>query len=66
MISLFEQMGRTKQMPRGSASHRPVGMTAATFTGMGRGMAGPEEQYMDASEVDTEEDLPLVLEDAEK
>ena len=59
-------MGRTKQTPRGSASHRPVGMTAATFTGTGRGKAGPEEQYMDAPEVDTEEDLPLVLEDAEK
>ena len=41
-------------------------MMAATFTGMGRGKAGPEEQYMDALEVDTEEDLPLVLEDAEK
>ena len=41
-------------------------MTAATFTGTGRGKAGPEEQYMDAPEVDTEEDLPLVLEDAKK
>ena len=41
-------------------------MTAATFTGMGRGKAGPEEQYMDAPEVDTKEDLPLVLEDAKK
>ena len=41
-------------------------MMAATFTGMGRGKAGPEEQYRDALEVDTEEDLPLVLEDAEK
>ena len=41
-------------------------MTAATFTCTGRGKAGPEEQYMDAPEVDTEEDLPLVLEDAEK
>ena len=51
---------------RGSASHRLVGMMAATFTGMGRGKAGPEEQYRDALEVDTEEDLPLVLEDAEK
>ena len=59
-------MVRTKQTPRGSASHRPVGMTAATFTGTGRGKAGPEEQYMDALEVDTKEDLPLVLEDAEK
>ena len=41
-------------------------MTAATFTGMGRDKAGPEEQYRDATEVDTKEDLPLVLEDAEK
>ena len=59
-------MGRTKQTPWGSASHRPVGMTTATFTGTGRGKAGPEEQFRDAPEEDTEEDLPLVLEDAEK
>ena len=39
---------------------------AAIFTGMGRGKAGPEEQFRDAPEVDTEEDLPLVLEDAKK
>ena len=57
-------MGRTKQTPRGSASHRPVGMTTATFTGTGRGKADPEGQFKDAPEVDTEEDLPLVLEDA--
>ena len=59
-------MGRTKQTPRGSASHQPVGMTAVTFTGMGKGQAGPERQFRDAPEEDTEEDLPLVLEDAEK
>ena len=59
-------MGRTKQTPRGSASHQPVGMTAATFTGTGRGKAGPEEQFIDAPGEDTEEDFPLVLEDAEK
>ena len=41
-------------------------MTAATFTGMGRGKAGPEEQFRDTPEEDTEEDLPLVLEDAEQ
>ena len=41
-------------------------MMAATFTGMGRGKAGPEEQFRDTPEVDTKEDLPLVLEDAEK
>ena len=59
-------MGRTKQTPRGSTSHQPVGMMAATFTGTGRGRTGPEEQFRDALEEDTEEDLPLVLEDAEQ
>ena len=39
-------------------------MTTATFTGTGRGKAGPEGQLKDAPEVDTGEDLPLVLEDA--
>ena len=41
-------------------------MTAATSTGTGRGKAGPEEQFRDALEEDTEEDLPLVLEDTEQ
>ena len=41
-------------------------MTAATFTSMGRGRADPEEQFRDAPEEDTKEDLPLVLEDAEQ
>ena len=59
-------MVRTKQTPRGGASHRPGGMMTATFTGMGRGKAAPEGQFIDAPEVDTEEDLPLVLEDAVK
>ena len=59
-------MVRTKQTPRGGASHRPGGMTTATFTGTGRGKAGPEGQFIDAPEEDTEEDLPLVLEDAVK
>ena len=59
-------MGRTKQTPQGSASHRPVGMMAATFTSTGRGKTGPEEQFRDAPEEDTEQDLPLVLEDAEQ
>ena len=57
-------MGRTKQTPRGSTSHRPVSMMTVTFTGMGRGKAGPEGQFKDAPEVDTKEDLLLVLEDA--
>ena len=37
-------------------------MTTATLTGTGRGKA--EEQLRDAPEEDTEEDLPLVLEDS--
>ena len=41
-------------------------MTTATFTGTGRGKAGPEGQFIDAPEEDTEEDFPLVLEDAVK
>ena len=39
-------------------------MMTATFTGMGRGKATPEEQFIDAPGEDTKEDLPLVLEDA--
>ena len=39
-------------------------MMTATFTGTGRGKAGPEGQFRDAPEEDTEEDLPLVLKDA--
>ena len=41
-------------------------MMEATFTSRGRGKAGPEEMFRDAPEEDTEEDLPLVLEDDEK
>ena len=39
-------------------------MMTATFTSTGRGKADPEGQFKDAPEVDTEEDLPLELEDA--
>ena len=41
-------------------------MTAATFINMGRGKAGPEEQFIEDPGEDTEEDFSLVLEDAEK
>ena len=41
-------------------------MTAATFTGTGRGKADPEEQFRDAPGEDTKEEFPLVLEDAEQ
>ena len=39
-------------------------MATETFTGTGRGKAAPEDQFRDNTEVDTKEDLPLVLEDA--
>ena len=41
---------------------------AATFTGMGRGKAGPEEQFRDAPGEDTKDsiELPKVMEDAEQ
>ena len=39
-------------------------MRTATFISTGRGKAGPEGQFRDTLEEDTEEDLPLVLEDA--
>ena len=57
-------MVRTKQTPRGGKSHRSGGMATAKFTSTGRGKATPEVQFRDDMEVDTEEDLPLVLEDA--
>ena len=41
-------------------------MTAATFTGTGRGKADPEEQFIGDPGEDTEEDFLLVLEDADK
>ena len=57
-------MVRTKQTARGGAPHRPGGMVTATFTSTGRGKAAPKDQFRDDTEVGTEEDLPLVLEDA--
>ena len=39
-------------------------MATATVTSTGRGKAPPEEQFRDDTKLDTEEDLPLVLEDA--
>ena len=41
-------------------------MMAATFTGTGRGKAGPEEQFRDAPGEETEEEFLLVLEDAKQ
>ena len=41
-------------------------MTAATFTDTGRSKADPEEEFIGNPGEDTEEDFPLVLEDADK
>ena len=59
-------MAKTKLTARGSASSRPGDMTTATFTGMGRGRAGPEGQFTDVPEEHTEVDFVLVLEDTGK
>ena len=57
-------MVRTKQTVRGSKAPRPGGMTTAKFAGRGRG--DPEEQFADDPFDIAEEDLPDVLEDADK
>ena len=57
-------MVRTKQTAGGSKAPRPGGMTAAKFTGRGRG--DPEEQFADDPFDIVDEDLPDVLEDADK
>ena len=60
-------MTRTKQTPRGgSQTHRPGGIALATFQGRGRGRGDPEGQFTDYPEDIKDEDLPKVLEDAEK
>ena len=58
---------RTKQTARGRGkAPRPGGMAAATFPGRGRGRGDPEEQFTDDPEEIADEDLPKVLEDADK
>ena len=57
-------MVKTKQTARGSKAPRPGGMATARFAGRGRG--DPEEQFADDPFDITDEDLPDVLEDADK
>ena len=57
-------MVRTKQTARGSKAPGPGGMTTAKFAGRGRG--DPEEQFADDPFDIADEDLPDVLEDADK
>ena len=57
-------MVRTKQTARGSSAPQPGGMATAKFTGRGRGH--PEAQFADDPFDIVDEDLPDVLEDADK
>ena len=57
-------MGRTKQTARGSSAPRPGGIATAKFAGRGRG--DPEAQFADDPFDIADEDLPNVLEDADK
>ena len=59
-------MVRTKQTARGSKAPRPEGMTTTKFAGKGRGRGDPEEQFADDPFDIADEDLPDVLEDADK
>ena len=57
-------MVKTKQTARGSSVPRPGGMATARFAGRGRG--DPEAQFADDPFDIADEDLPDVLEDADK
>ena len=57
-------MVRTKHTARGSSAPRPGGMASARFPGRGRG--NPEAQFADDPLDIADEDLPDVLEDADK
>ena len=57
-------MVKTKQTARESKAPRPGGMATARFAGRGRG--DPEEQFVDDPFDIMDEDLPDVLEDADK
>ena len=59
-------MVRTKQTARGSSAPQPGGMATVRFAGAGRGRGNPEEQFADEPLDIVNEDLPNVLEDADK
>ena len=59
-------MVRTKQTARGSSAPRPGGMATARFPGAGKGRGDPEAQFADDPLDIADEDLPNVLEDADK
>ena len=59
-------MVRTKQTARGSSAPRPGGMAKARFPGAGKGRGDPEAQFADDPLDIVDEDLPNMLEDADK
>ena len=61
-------MARSKQTARGSLAPQPGGMATARFAdpGRGRGRGDPEKQFADDPIDIAEEDLPNMLEDADK
>ena len=59
-------MVRTKQTARGSSAPRPLGMATARFPGTGKGRGDPEAQFADDPLDIADEDLPNMLEDADK
>ena len=59
-------MVRTKQTARGSSASRPGGMAKARFPGAGKGRGDPEAQFADDPLDIVDEDLPNMLEDADK
>ena len=59
-------MVRTKQTARGSSAPQPGGMAKARFPGTGKGRGDPEAQFADDPLDIVDEDLPNVLEDADK
>ena len=59
-------MVRTKQTARGSSAPQPRGMAKARFPGAGKGRGNPEVQFADDPLNIADEDLPNVVEDADK
>ena len=59
-------MARSKQTARGSSAPQPGGMATARFADAGRGRGDPEKQFADDPIDIAEEDLPNMLEDADK
>ena len=59
-------MVRTKQTARGSSAPRPGGMAIARFPGAGKGRGDPEVQFANDPLDIADEDLPNMLEEADK